>query len=64
MTFPDLWNTLCRKRPALADPEVTVEFTTGALRRLLEQVYVKGVEAERESKTSNILDSLLRGMGK
>ena len=50
MTLDDIENTLKAKEPRLHDPAHEVVFTSGALFRLLAQVYNEGRKAEMRSK--------------
>ena len=47
MTFQEIWQQLCRKRPLLSDPESTVEFKSVNLKSLLRQAYEQGEKAGR-----------------
>lgn len=49
MTFQEIWQQLCRKRPLLADPDSTVEFKSANLKSLLRQAYEQGEKAGRVS---------------
>jgi hypothetical protein len=67
MTFQNIWQTLCGKKPKLNDPESIVEFESKNLKTLLEQVYDKGFKHGRESIPSSggmDFDSLFGGWGK
>lgn len=49
MTFDQIWQSLCRKKPNLTDSTATVEMSTGNLRALLRQVYKQGHKAGVDS---------------
>jgi len=54
MTFKEIWAQLCRKQPALQNPQTTVEFTSENLQSLLKQVYEQGKKSQPASSTSSI----------
>jgi hypothetical protein len=67
MTFQNIWQQLCRKRPKLNDPQSVAEFTSDNLKSLLEQVYNQGFKHGKESVPSSggmDFDSLFGGWGK
>ncbi len=61
MTFSTLWQSLCRKRPALTDDSAVVEITAANLRKLLEQAYDIGKKNAKEAES--FVDDLLRKAG-
>jgi hypothetical protein len=42
MLFDEIWESLCKKKPELKDPNTKLEFTSENLKKLLLQVYEKG----------------------
>jgi hypothetical protein len=52
VTFQNIWQQLCRKRPKLNDPQSVAEFTSDNLKSLLEQVYDQGFKQGKESVSS------------
>lgn len=66
MTFSQLWEQLCTKRPELREPSARLEFTAANLELLLLQVYQQGQRAEPmpapfKTPSRNPLDSIFGG---
>lgn len=57
MTYDAIWQQLLRKKPALANDNATVCFTSASLQKLLRQVYEQG------RKTGSSPLSFLRDIG-
>lgn len=57
MTFQEIWQQLCRKRPLLSDPDSTVEFKSVNLKSLLRQAYEQGEKAGIESEAKRAFDA-------
>lgn len=55
MTFDEIWESLVRKKPDLDRPHAKAEFTSGALKRLLRQVYEQG---QKSSDATNLFGDL------
>jgi len=53
MTFQEIWQQLCRKRPLLADDDSIVEFKSINLKSLLRQAYEQGEKAGSASAAAN-----------
>lgn len=63
MTFNDLWSSLERKRPLLADDSAKVEITSLNLKILLRQAYEKGQESvPKPENKGESFGSIFRGM--
>lgn len=66
MEFDDIWVQLCRKQPALANPETTVEFKSDNFKTLLRQVCEQGrksAPADNYATTDDPIDRLARMFG-
>lgn len=58
-TFHDIWASLVRKRPALANDEAEITIKAINLRALLRQVYEKGQESVKVTSQPSY-DSIFR----
>jgi hypothetical protein len=55
MTFNDIWQKLCTKKPTLCNANSTAEFTSENLKKLLRQVYEQGEAEGKKSKPERSL---------
>lgn len=67
VTFDQIWESLLRKSPRLANDRTLVEFEAAALRRLLRQVYEQGEAFERSKQKTgrdapSVWEELFGGM--
>ncbi len=54
--FEDHWRQLCRKTPALLNPETQMTIRVSEFRRLLERAYNRG-QADRQTGSPDLFDS-------
>jgi len=57
MAFADIWKNLVKKKPKIEDPDATIEFKAGKLKKLLAQVFTQG-EKCGEKRQKAIYDNL------
>ena len=72
MTLEEIWGALLCKKPDLKCPDATVIFKAKNLKKLLQQVYDKGVAAEKNrnayreklKEQDSTFDDFFKGFGK